>query len=84
VIYMFWQINDMKAPLSESVQQALDYHKKKYGRVPNLVEHGQLLQNLPPIAGVRYMPIRIPSNFLFLGVEDQDAQILLEVEKLSV
>lgn len=67
--YMFWQINDMKAPLSENIRVALEHHEKKYGRVPNVVEHGKLLENLPPIPGVRYVPISIPKNLLLVGVE---------------
>lgn len=68
MIYMEWQINDMKAPLSESVRQALEYHKKKYGSVPNLIEHGTKAP-MPPIEGVRYRPVQMPANILLLAVE---------------
>jgi hypothetical protein len=65
--YMGWQITDMKQPLSKSIQQALEYHERKYGRVPNIVEHGKI--EPPPLPGVRYVPIRIPPNILLVGVE---------------
>ena len=66
---MLWMMTDMKKPLSENIRYALEHHERKYGRVPNLIEHGLGLQNLPPIDGVRYVPVSIPSNILLVGVE---------------
>lgn len=64
--YMLWQM-DMKRPLPENVRLALEHHEKKYGKVPNVIEHGKV--ELPEMPGVRYVPIRIPSNIILVGVE---------------
>jgi hypothetical protein len=64
--YMTWQM-DMKRPLPENVRLALEHHERKYGSVPNLIEHGKI--DLPPYPGVRYCPISIPANILFVAVE---------------
>lgn len=64
---MLWMITDMKKPLSDNIRQALEHHERKYGRVPNLVEHGKI--EPPPLPGVRYVPVNVPSNILYVGVE---------------
>jgi hypothetical protein len=69
MIYMEWMITNIKAPLPENIRQALDYHEKKYGRVPNLVEHG-MKEEMPNIEGIRYKSIRIPSNILLVGIDN--------------
>lgn len=66
--YMLWQIMNMKAPLPKNIQDALDYHKKKYGQVPNLIEYGMKAE-MPPIDGIRYCPVQMPANILLLAVE---------------
>lgn len=63
---MLWQM-DMKRPLPENIRQALEYHEKKYGRVPNIIEHGKI--DPPALPGIRYTSIRIPYNLILLGVE---------------
>lgn len=65
---MLWQF-DPKAPLPNSIQQALDYHKKKYGLPPNIVEHSSVLSGLPNVDGVEYVPVNVPSNILLIGVK---------------
>lgn len=64
---MLWQM-DMKRPLPENVRLALEHHEKRYGRVPNVIEHGSKVE-LPEMPGVRYIPIRIPNNIILVGVE---------------
>ena len=66
--YRLWQY-DIKAPMPESIRYALEHHEKKYGKVPNLIEHSNKLQDLPKIDGIRYAPVNIPANLLLLAVE---------------
>jgi hypothetical protein len=67
--YMEWMITDTKKPLSESIQQALDYHKMKYGAPPNILEHSNQLSGVPNVDGVEFVQIRIPTNILLIGVK---------------
>lgn len=67
MIWMEWMMTDMKRPLSENIKMALEHHERKYGKVPNIVEHGDIMP--PPMYGIRFHRIRIPSNILLLGIE---------------
>jgi hypothetical protein len=67
--YMLWMMTNMKAPLSENIQQALDYHTKKYGAPPNILEHSNQLSDVPNVDGVEFVSIRIPKNILYIGVK---------------
>jgi hypothetical protein len=69
MVYMEWMITDMKKPLPESIQQALDYHKQKYGTPPNILEHSNQLSDVPNVDGVEFVQIRIPTNILLIGVK---------------
>lgn len=66
--YMEWQINDMKLSLPENIRKALEFHEKKYGRVPNVVELSKKLEP-PSFEGISFRLINIPKNILLLGVE---------------
>lgn len=77
--FMGWQMNT-KLPLSESIQQALEYYEKKFGRVPNVVECSQDIQPLPVLSGVAFTPIRIPKNILLVGETNENSKMGLEVE----
>ena len=66
---MLWQILDMKAPLSANILQALDYHTKKYGTHPNILEHSKHLSGVPNVDGVEFMPVSVPKNILLIGVK---------------
>lgn len=66
--YLGWQINNMKDPLPENIRKALEFHEKKYGRVPNVVEYSQELDR-PQMDGIRFHPVNIPKNILLVGVE---------------
>ena len=68
MIYMMWMITDMKAPLPQNIQLALQHHERKYGQVPTLIEHGMQVE-MPKIEGVRYVPVKVPANILLLAVE---------------
>jgi hypothetical protein len=65
MIYMEWMITNLKTPLPENIRQALEYYEKKYGKAPSVVEHG-MKEEMPKVPGVRYVPIRIPSNILLI------------------
>ena len=67
--YMLWMINDMKLPLPDNIQAALDYHIKKYGMPPNIVEHSDKLSSVPNIDGVELKSVHIPANILLIGVK---------------
>lgn len=67
--YMEWMILDMKTPLPENIQKALDYHTKKYGAVPNILEHSNKLSPFPNVDGVESVSINIPANILLIGVK---------------
>lgn len=67
--YLAWQINDKNEPLPESIQKALKYHEKKYGKVPNIVEYSDRLKDVQPIDGLRLVPVHIPFNLLLISVE---------------
>ena len=69
MVYMLWMMTDMKTPLPDRIHQALEYHTKKYGTPPNIVEHSNLLSGLPNVDGVEYIPVRVPSNILLIGVK---------------
>ena len=69
MIYMLWMMTNMKAPLRENIREALDYHTKKYGTPPNIVEHSLKLSPVPNVDGVEYVPLNIPSNILYVGVK---------------
>lgn len=64
---MGWQINDIKRPLPDSIQQALEYYEKKFGRAPNVVEFSMDIKPHPVLSGVAFTPIRIPKNILLVG-----------------
>lgn len=71
--YMEWMITDTKKPLPESIQQALAYHEKKYGKVPNIVECSLELElPLPVLEGVVLNRISIPKNILLIGVHSYE------------
>lgn len=71
MLYMGWMM-DMKTPLPERVQRALEYYEKKYGRVPNVVEYSQQLNSEElAIPEVELFPINIPKNILYIGVRDE-------------
>lgn len=59
----------MTTPLPKNIQRALEYHFKKYGTPPNIVEHSILLGDMPPVDGVEYSTINIPANILLIGVK---------------
>jgi len=66
--YMLWQIADIKQPLPENIRKALEFHEKKYGRAPNIVEYSHELE-CPQMNGILFRPISIPKNILLVGVE---------------
>jgi len=72
MVYMEWMMLDMKTPLPENIQKALDYHQKKYGKVPNIVECSEKFEakELPILEGVVLNRIRVPKNILLVGVQD--------------
>ena len=65
---MLWMMTDMKAPLSNNVRQAVDYHTKKYGLPPNIVEYSNQLSGVSNVDGVEFVPVSIPLNILLIGV----------------
>lgn len=76
--YMLWQMMDMKIPLPANIRQALDYHMKKYGLPPNIVEHSYKLSDEINVDGVEFVPINIPKNILLVGVKDEKMGISLD------
>ena len=69
MVYMLWMMTDMKAPLPDNIRQALDYHTKKYGTPPNILEHSNQLSGVPNVDGVEFVSINIPKNILYIGVK---------------
>ena len=69
MIYMMWQISDMKCPLPDNIKAALNYHTKKYGLPPNIIEHSPKLSPFPNVDGVESTPVSIPANILLIGVK---------------
>ena len=67
--YMGWQISDMKAPLPESIRHALNHYAKKYAEPPNVLEHSNLLSDVPNVDGVEFISISIPKNIFLIGVK---------------
>ena len=66
---MEWMIIDMKQPLSDAVQKALEYHYQKYGKHPNILEYSDKLSACPNVDGVESTPVHIPANILLIGVK---------------
>ena len=66
---MLWQVMDMKKPLADNIRQAMEYHTKKYGAPPNILEHSNQLSGVPNVDGVEFVPVRIPANILLIGVK---------------
>lgn len=67
--YMLWMMTDMKQPLPDNVKIALEYHMKKYGAPPNILEYSDKLSSFPNVDGVESTPISVPTNILLVGVK---------------
>ena len=69
MIWMLWMMTDMKSPLPENIKKALDYHTKKYGLPPNVLEYSNQLSGVPNFDGVESTAINFPKNLLLIGVK---------------
>ena len=67
--YMLWMMTNMNNPLPDNIKTALDYHQKKYGTPPNIVEYSDKIIDMPRMKGIKYVPVRIPANILLIGVQ---------------
>lgn len=73
---MLWFDNDPRTTLSVKIQKAMDYYKKKFGRVPDIclvhpsmLDTGQKHFELGKLTIRTYQPV-MPGH-LWIGVEDQ-------------
>jgi hypothetical protein len=73
---MLWFDNDPRTTLSVKIQRAMDYYRKKFGRVPDLclvnpgmLDGGQKHLELGKLTIRAYRPV-MPGH-LWIGVEDQ-------------
>lgn len=71
--YMLWMMTNMKEPLPNNIKAALDYHTKKYGAPPNIVEYSQHIEHpqLLEDESIHYRRINVPSNILLIGVNHE-------------
>ena len=76
MLYMLWMMTNKNNTLPQNIRLALEYHEKKYGRVPNVVEYSQKLVieplPVPELESVALLPVNIPSNILYVGVRDEN------------
>lgn len=70
MVYMLWMMTNMNEPLPDNIRKALEYHQKKYGRVPNIVEYSKLIEQAPDVEKVTLKPVQIPKNILLVGVQE--------------
>ena len=71
MLYMNW-FDESDAPLSDRVRKAMEYHAKKYGRVPNIVEL-PLNEGAVEGLGIAVQQYRnVLPNQMLLGVTDAD------------
>ncbi len=76
---MMWFDNDPKKSLDVKIQQAADYYRQKYGRIPDLcmVNPGSLAnlapQSAPMVSGkVTIRPLRsVLPGHLWIGVDEK-------------
>lgn len=73
---MLWFDNDPRTTLSVKIQKAMDYYRKKFGRIPDLclvhpsmLDGGQKQVKLGKLTIRPYRPV-MPGH-LWIGVEDQ-------------
>lgn len=74
---MLWFDNDPQIALNVKIQKAMDYYRKKYGRVPDLclvhpsmLEQNQKRLELGELTIRPYRPV-LPGH-LWIGIEDQN------------
>jgi len=79
---MLWRIDDPKVAFSKSIQIAVEYYAKKFGRVPELclVNEKMAIAELAPVEFMGKLITVKPfkgclPNHLWIGVEDQAAYI---------
>ena len=73
---MLWFDNDPRAALSEKIQKAAEYYRKKFGRIPDICfVHPSMLHEGEKRVELGKMTIRpyrpIMPGHLWIGVEDQ-------------
>ena len=73
---LLWFDNDPRTTLSVKIQKAMDYYKRKFGRIPDIclvhpsmLEAGQKQFELGKLTIRPYQPV-MPGH-LWIGVEDQ-------------
>ncbi len=73
---MLWFDNDPRTTLSVKIHKAMDYYKKKFGRIPDIclvhpsmLDTGQKQFELGKLTIRPYQPV-MPGH-LWIGVEDQ-------------
>jgi hypothetical protein len=73
---MLWFDNDPRTTLNLKIQKAVDYYRKKYGKLPTLclvnpsmMEQGKKQMDVDKLTVRPYRPV-MPGHF-WIGVEDQ-------------
>ena len=73
---MLWFDNDPRTTLNLKIEKAVEYYRKKYGKLPTLclvnpsmMEKGQKHMDVDKLAVRPYRPV-MPGHF-WIGVEDQ-------------
>jgi hypothetical protein len=74
---MLWFDNDPRATLSARIEKAMDYYRKKYGRMPELclvhpsmMEKNQKQLDIGKLTVRPYKPV-LPNHF-WIGIEEQN------------
>jgi hypothetical protein len=71
---MLWFDNDPKTALAAKIERAVDYYRKKYGRVPNLclINPGMVEKETPEQGEITVRPYRpVLPGHLWIGIEEK-------------
>jgi len=72
---MLWFDNDPKTALAVKIERAVDYYRKKYGRVPNLclINPGMVEKETPKGVKITVRPYRpVLPGHLWIGIEEKN------------
>lgn len=72
---MLWFDNDPKTALAVKIERAVDYYRKKYGRVPNLclINPGMVEKETSKKFKITVRPYRpVLPGHLWIGIEEKN------------
>ncbi len=70
---MLWFDNDPSTNLSQKIQKAIDYYKKKFGHIPNLcLVHPSMFDSGVNLDSLTIRPYRpVMPGHLWIGIEEE-------------